>query len=158
MFFLSGGGGGVPLGGSVDMNGNNVPVGYLEENGAAVSRTTYAALFAEIGTLHGAGDGATTFNLPDSRRRVSVGVGGTGTGQLGNAVGNTGGAETITLTTAQMPSHSHGIGAGNSGSGSNVTPAPVANLGTATTNSEGSGQAHNNLPPSIVKRRCIRYA
>ena len=43
------------------------PAGYLKRNGAAVSRTTYSALFAKIGTLYGAGDGSTTFNLPDSR-------------------------------------------------------------------------------------------
>jgi len=43
------------------------PAGYLKRNGAAVSRTTYSALFAKIGTLYGAGNGTTTFNLPDSR-------------------------------------------------------------------------------------------
>ncbi|WP_428834875.1 phage tail protein [Pseudomonas fulva] len=43
------------------------PPGWLKRNGAAVSRTTYAALFAKIGTTWGAGDGSTTFNLPDGR-------------------------------------------------------------------------------------------
>lgn len=47
--------------------GATAPAGWLECNGAAVSRTTYAALFAAIGTIHGVGDGATTFNLPDTR-------------------------------------------------------------------------------------------
>ena len=47
--------------------GANAPVGWLKANGAAVSRTTYAALFATIGTTFGAGDGSTTFNLPDLR-------------------------------------------------------------------------------------------
>jgi microcystin-dependent protein len=42
-------------------------VGWLKCNGAAVSRSTYAVLFAAIGTLYGAGDGTTTFNLPDYR-------------------------------------------------------------------------------------------
>lgn len=46
---------------------NSVPAGWLACNGAAVSRSAYAALFAAIGTAHGAGDGATTFNLPDMR-------------------------------------------------------------------------------------------
>lgn len=46
---------------------NAVPAGFLKANGAAISRTTYAALFAEIGTVHGVGDGSTTFNLPDLR-------------------------------------------------------------------------------------------
>lgn len=47
--------------------GNSIPNGYLECNGATVSRTTYATLFAAIGSTYGAGDGATTFNLPDLR-------------------------------------------------------------------------------------------
>lgn len=45
----------------------NPPTGWLERNGAAISRTAYAALFAKIGTTFGAGDGSTTFNLPDAR-------------------------------------------------------------------------------------------
>lgn len=47
--------------------GRNAPAGWLKANGAAVSRTTYANLFAAIGTTYGAGDGRTTFNLPDLR-------------------------------------------------------------------------------------------
>ena len=47
--------------------GATAPVGWLKCNGAAVSRSTYAVLFAAIGTLYGAGDGTTTFNLPDYR-------------------------------------------------------------------------------------------
>lgn len=46
---------------------NKIPAGYLIEDGAAVGRVAYATLFAAIGTTYGAGDGATTFNLPDSR-------------------------------------------------------------------------------------------
>lgn len=59
--------GGVPIGASIAFNGTTVPTGFLKENGAAYSRTTYAALFAVIGTTHGIGDGSTTFNVPDSR-------------------------------------------------------------------------------------------
>ena len=57
--------------------GTSVPTGYLLCNGAAVSRTDYANLFAAIGTLYGAGDGSTTFNLPDARDRVLQGASGT---------------------------------------------------------------------------------
>ena len=57
--------------------GTSVPTGYLLCNGAAVSRTNYANLFAAIGTLYGAGDGSTTFNLPDARDRVLQGASGT---------------------------------------------------------------------------------
>ena len=59
----------VPTGTILPFDGTNVPSGYLVCNGAAVSRTTYAALFAVLGTSHGEGDGKTTFNLPNAHRR-----------------------------------------------------------------------------------------
>lgn len=52
--------------------GNTIPSGYLNCNGAAISRTTYADLFAAIGTLHGAGDGSTTFNLPNASQGILI--------------------------------------------------------------------------------------
>jgi len=58
---------GVPAGTIIYSAANACPSGYLKANVAAVSRTTYAALFATIGTTYGAGDGSTTFNLPDLR-------------------------------------------------------------------------------------------
>lgn len=61
----------------------NIPEGWLLCNGAAVSRSTYAALFAKLGTRHGAGNGSTTFNLPDMRDRYPIGV---GTNALGTAI------------------------------------------------------------------------
>lgn len=67
----------VPAGGIIPFAGTSVPSGYLLCNGAAVSRTNYANLFAAIGTLYGAGDGSTTFNLPDARDRVLQGASGT---------------------------------------------------------------------------------
>jgi microcystin-dependent protein len=67
----------IPIGASLEWEGASDPTGgnFLIENGRAVSRTTYATLFAILGTKHGAGDGSTTFNLPDSRGRVVVGMG-----------------------------------------------------------------------------------
>ena len=53
---------------------NNVPEGWLQCNGAAVSRTTYAALFAVIGTKYGSGDGSTTFNLPNLHHKFIEGT------------------------------------------------------------------------------------
>lgn len=64
---------GLPVGSFIDFGADNPPEGYLVRNGAAVSRTTYAALFAVIGTKYGAGDGSTTFNLPNSIDRFSQG-------------------------------------------------------------------------------------
>lgn len=53
---------------------DKIPAGWLIENGATISRTTYATLFAVIGTTYGAGDGATTFNLPDRRGKFVRGL------------------------------------------------------------------------------------
>lgn len=63
-----------PAGVIIPFAGTSVPTGYLLCNGAAVSRTYYANLFAAIGTLYGAGNGSTTFNLPDARDRVLQGA------------------------------------------------------------------------------------
>jgi microcystin-dependent protein len=101
------GGTAIPTGVMLDYGGSSAPTGYLLCDGSAVSRATYSDLFTAIGTAFGAGDGSTTFNVPDFRRRVAVGSGGTGTAELGNAVGNTGGDETHTLIEAEMPSHTH---------------------------------------------------
>ena len=73
----------VPTGVVLPFGGSTVPEGFLLCNGAAISRTTYAKLFAAIGTLYGAGDGATTFNLPDMRDRFAEGA---GTYTVGTAV------------------------------------------------------------------------
>ena len=66
-----------PVGTVMMIAGSSIPSGFLLCNGAAISRTTYAKLFAAIGTMYGAGDGATTFNLPDMRDRFAEGAGGT---------------------------------------------------------------------------------
>jgi len=57
----------VPVGSIIPFVGGSIHTGFLKANGAAISRTAYAVLFAEIGTVYGVGDGTTTFNLPDSR-------------------------------------------------------------------------------------------
>jgi microcystin-dependent protein len=82
----------------------------------AISRTTYAALFAVLGTAYGVGDGSTTFNVPDRRGKFGVGVDGTYTrGSTGGSTttssagshNHTGNAGATTLSTAQIPSHTH---------------------------------------------------
>jgi len=99
----------VPVGTLLDFAGSTPPSGYLLCNGQAVSRITYAALFAVIGGTWGGGDGSTTFNLPDLRRRVTVGAGGTAVAGPAVALGSLGGAETNVLTLGNIPSHMHGI-------------------------------------------------
>jgi microcystin-dependent protein len=81
----------------------NIPAGWLLCNGQAVSRATYADLFAEIGTLYGVGDGSTTFNLPDYRDKVIIGAGGA------FAVGASGGSATKVIAAANLPPHAHTI-------------------------------------------------
>ena len=160
-----------PTASIVMYGGTSAPTGWLLCNGAAVSRTTYADLFAIVGTTYGAGNGSSTFNLPDLRDRFAVGSGTT------YSNGSTGGAATHTLSEAEMPSHTHtatstvtdpghdhtmnGQSYGDGGDGVMVTgsvdaSAPdVVNDATtgitvATTNaSTGSGSAHNNLPPYL---------
>jgi microcystin-dependent protein len=82
------------------------PVGWMICNGSTVSRTTYSALFALIGTSYGAGDGSTTFNLPDCRGRSVIGFG-QGTGLTNRALGANGGEENHTLLTAELAGHNH---------------------------------------------------
>ena len=88
--------------------------------GQAISRTTYANLFNLVATTYGAGDGSTTFNLPDLRGYLLAGkddMGGAAASRItagasgiaGNTLGAVGGAETVTLTPVQMPVHAHGV-------------------------------------------------
>jgi microcystin-dependent protein len=81
------------------------PTGYLLCDGSAISRTTYSSLFDAIGTAYGTGDGSTTFNIPNLKGRVPVGRDSAQTEF--DTLGETGGAKTHTLTTAEMPSHTH---------------------------------------------------
>ncbi len=117
---------GTPVGGIIAYGGASAPTNYVFCDGTAYSRTvTYNNLFNAIGTTFGAGDGSTTFNVPDLRGRFPLGAGqgttaengGTGTnrtlGQMSNGGPNAGsgtiyGAETHTQTILEMPSHNHG--------------------------------------------------
>lgn len=94
----------------VEYGGATAPSGWLLCNGAAVNRSVYSGLFDVIGTTYGAGDGSTTFNLPNRTDRVGIGAGG------GKPRGSTGGAESVTLTTAHLPSHSHTMTHSHTGS------------------------------------------
>lgn len=92
-----------PAGIIMPFAGTVTPENYLFCDGAAVSRTTYATLFGVIGTTFGAGDGSSTFNLPDLSGRVPLGVSST------HLLGSTGGSETVTLTESELPAHVHEV-------------------------------------------------
>ena len=157
--------------------GSTPPKGWLKCNGAAVSRTDYAVLFSVIGTTYGAGDGSTTFNLPNFTDRFPVGAGDT------YALNSKGGANTVTLNTNQIPAHTHGksgaisggitggshshsmknIWSDGSGSSSAYVMSSNRKLQTRSTEAQththnlpahehtsvGGGQAHENRPPYI---------
>jgi microcystin-dependent protein len=149
-----------PFIGEIRMFGGNfAPVGWAFCDGSLLVISQNDALFNLIGTTYG-GDGQTTFALPDLRSRVPVHAG------PGFALGQAGGAETVTLTTSQIPTHSHvpqaNSGAGNQSSPangvwaspstgtiySNVAPAIAMDQGAA--GSAGGSQPHDNMMPFLV--------
>lgn len=161
----------MPIGAVLPYASGSAPTGWLNCTGQAVYRGDYPALFAVIGTTYGAGDGSTTFNLPNLSGRVVVGQG-TGAGLTARSMGSTGGAETHTLTTSEMPSHSHtsnatggslglitadGLNTATDTDSSAVEPnlyaAPVA----LSIDSSGDGGAHNNMQPFTVLNYIIKY-
>lgn len=83
--------------------GTTAPNGFLVCDGSAVSRTTYSELFSSIGTSYGAGDGSTTFNLPDLTGKVVIGVSSSYT------LGDTGGEESHVLLDTELPAHVHTV-------------------------------------------------
>ena len=123
---------------------NTIPDGYLLCDGRAVSRATYSNLFKVIGTTYGAGDGSTTFNLPDFSGRVAVGK----SSSTFTALGQKGGAVNSTLSTSNLPSHSHTVTAKGSVS-SSFTGSSV------TTSSNG---AHTHTLSAYYQNSSIYWA
>lgn len=156
------------IGSAMQYFGSAAPSGWLFCNGSAISRTTYADLFAVIGTTYGAGDGSTTFNLPDLRGRAPIGAG-QGSGLTNRALGAQLGAENHQLTIAEMPAHGHGSGTlaarvqSASGSNQNSAAGSSSGGGTFTGNingtvaSVGGDGAHNNMQPSLVCNFIIKF-
>jgi len=150
----------------LDFGGTAAPAGYLACDGSAVSRTTYADLFAAIGVRWGAGNGSTTFNVPNLSRRTTVGSGGTGTSTLGNQVGNTGGAESVLLTADQsgLRSHNHSSfyggcfksAGGCESSNKSAQGTSGGSQATSTAASAPALESHNNIQPSAVVLKIIK--
>ena len=146
---------GIPTATIVPWSDSSVPSGFLECDGSAVSRSTYADLFAIVGTTYGSGDGSTTFNVPDLQDNVAVGKSGTknlastGGANTVSSTGNVGGSTAnATLSTAQLASHNHPTNLKQEGGGgAQYTLAPryisPSNFDFVGSTGSGSGHAHN---------------
>ena len=160
---------GVSPGSIADFGMDSAPTGWLACYGQAVSRSTYAALYAAIGDTWGAGNGSTTFNLPDLRGRVRAGkdnmggisadrltkVGGpSGPGVDGDTMAATGGEESHQLTVGEMPIHSHS--ARGVGSAQPQYSTFAGNGSSGGTGNAGGDQPHNNLQPTAIVLTCIK--
>ena len=139
--------------------GNFAPVGWAFCNGAVIPISENDALFNLIGTTYG-GDGQSTFALPNLQSRVPIHVG------PGFALGQSGGAETVTLTTSQIPAHSHvpqatanagvqpspesGVWAANTSLSPYIDVAPSTAMDPGALQSSGGSQPHDNMIPFLV--------
>ena len=157
----------VPTGSLIMWASNTIPSDWKLCNGAAISRVTFATLFSLLGTTFGAGDGTTTFNLPDYRNKMPYGADSVVVGATGGSADSIVVAHTHTATstsTVTDPGHSHNITyvanlAGGSGgpdlNGSSSSKATTTSttgitVATATTNaSTGASGTNANLPPYL---------
>jgi microcystin-dependent protein len=159
----------VPSGAIIFVALNSAPAGYLKANGAAVSRSTYAALFAAIGTTFGAGNGSTTFNLPDLRGEFPRGWDdgrGVDSGRtFGSAQGDA--IRNITGSVGQVYRAAVGSGSGALGmSAFGSMPAATGNSGTHpgdnaniifNASNAGVPTASENRPRNVALLACIKF-
>ena len=138
----------VPASAVMAFASTTVPVGWLECNGAAVSRTTYAALFAIVATIYGVGDGSTTFNLPDLRGEFIRGFDNGRGVDSARAIGS--------AQTDEFEAHTHTIPSqSNANSGTFVEDADSSGgAAGAVTGSTGSTETR---PRNIAMMYCIKF-
>jgi microcystin-dependent protein len=185
----------VPIGGMIDYFGTSAPSSnFVFPYGQAISRLTYAALFAITGTTYGIGDGSTTFNIPDLRGRIVAGkddMGGSAASRLSGAsittggattLGGSGGAETKTLVTANLPAYTPsgsvsqasgtvpvqgggntggsivttGAGYGTNTGGAATLPLTLSSQTFTGTPQGGTSTAFPLLPPTLIANKLLR--
>lgn len=149
-----------PIGAIIPYGGDVAPDDWLLCQGQAISRIDYSDLFEVIGTTYGSGDGSTTFNIPNLKGKIAVGLDSNDTDF--DTLGENGGEKTHKLTLAEMPYHAHSFGyAGNIYAGNGPTgfwtgfdsPTSAYSKGTGY---QGGSQAHNNLQPYTVTNYIIK--
>jgi len=151
----------VPAGTVIPFAGSTAPVGYFECNGAAISRTAYAALFAAIGVAHGYGDNASTFNLPDYRGRFLRGWDhaiARDPDRASRTAMNTGGAVGDTVGSVQVDAfkiHTHELNI-STNSGGYPSP-PISGQGNTTLRSTASAGGNETRPINANVMYCIKY-
>jgi microcystin-dependent protein len=150
--------------------GNFAPQGWALCNGQLMSISQNTALFSLLGTNYG-GDGRTTFALPDLRDKAPLQAG-HGNGLSPRDLGEIGGAATVTVTAAQMPSHTHAVNCVSGGGDKNIPVGGIwaeahvshqgipmyaagasggaSQMGAQTLADAGGNQPHNNLPPTLA--------
>jgi len=134
----------VPPGTVMHTAASTAPSGYIKANGGAVSRTTYAALFGAIGTIYGAGDGSTTFNVPDLRGEFVRGWDDARGVDAGRAFG--------AFQADQVGSHTHNI--------NNIPNVISSGANTATPSSPtavNNANSTENRPRNVALLACIKY-
>ncbi len=166
----------MPSGSLMPYAGASAPNGYLLCDGAAISRSTYSALFALVGTTYGAGDGSSTFNIPDLRGRVIAGqddMGGASANRLtglsggvdGDILGGTGGDQKHDLTHLEsgLPAHAHttqlrdtGPAGGGQLSGYQASAGSGAFFNTDSVAGANAASSHNNVQPTIILNYIIK--
>ena len=131
---------------------------WLIGDGRLISRTTYADAFALWGTTFSAGDGSTTFGIPNLQDRVTVGKSGT------KALGSTGGAETVTLTLSQIPVHDHALqvdtlardGSAVARGGLAATVDKGGGGANGPVKNAGGGGSHTNMQPYMALAKIVK--
>lgn len=153
----TGGGDTLPIGSIVSYGKETAPANWLICDGSAVSRMTYADLFAVIGTKYGEGDGSTTFNLPNLKGRVPVGLDSDDTDF--NTIGKIGGEKKHKLTIEELASHNHIVKVNDNAARDTAigVTVPYSYSGeNRDTSKTGGDQPHNNLQPYEVNNFIIK--
>jgi len=146
---------GVPAGCILPFAGSSAPTGFLLCDGATVSQTTYAALYAITGHTYGADPGGGNFKLPNLKGKVPVGYS-AAEGEF-DTLGETGGEKTHTLTEAELAAHVHNFLCNASTTGtSEVSKKGTSTSTTLDTSTAGSNTAHNNLQPYLTINYIIK--